>query len=454
MRTYKLMTRRGPTGMRAFTIVWAGQVLSLLGTGMSRFALAVWAYELTGQATALALVAFFSVAPAIAASPVAGVLVDRWNRKFVMMLSDLLAGAGTVVIFVLYLAGTLELWHVFVAAALAGIGEAFQWPAYSAAISTMLRKEQYGRADGMLGLAGAASEILSPFLAGALLAVVGLGGILLFDIVSFIIAVGALALVAIPQPVETEAGREARGSFWREALYGFRYIGRRPSLRGLAMIFLAANFVFNLAFLPLVPMILARTGNDEQLLGLVQSVGAVGGAVGGVYMSLSGGPKRRIAGYLAPMIVSGTIGALLLGISRSPLVWTFAIFCETLVSPVMMGSQQAIWQAKVAPDVQGRVFAARRLLGYASAPIALLIGGPLADQVFRPLMSAGSPLASSLGGIFGIGSGAGLGLMMAVFGLLGAAVGAAGFLVPSVRDAEILLPDHDQVALAGAPSPV
>ena len=434
------------TGMRAFTVVWAGQVLSLLGTGMSRFALAVWAYQITGEATALALVAFFSVLPAILASPVAGVLVDRWNRKLVMMLSDLLAGVATIGVLILHLSGGLEVWHLYVAAAFAGVGEAFQWPAYSAAISTMLRKEQYGRADGMLGLASAASEILSPFLAGALLAVVGLGGVLVVDIVTFLIAITALAIVVIPRPAVTEFGKAAAGSFTQQALYGFRYIWQRPSLFGLLMVFLAANFIFNLAFVPLVPMILARTGGNEQLLGIVQSVGAVGGAVGGLWMSLWGGPRRKVVGYLAPMIVSATLGSMLLGLAQSPIIWAFAIFCETLVSPIMMGSQQAIWQAKVAPDIQGRVFAARRMLGYFSAPVALLIAGPLADRVFAPSMAPGAPLGQALGGLLGTGDGAGLGLMMIVFGFFGVFVGIGGFLTPAIRDAETLLPDHDQPA--------
>jgi DHA3 family macrolide efflux protein-like MFS transporter len=255
-------------------------------------------------------------------------------------------------------------------------------------------------------------------------------------------------VVHIPKPAESAHGREAAGSFIKQALYGFRYIGRRPSLLGLLMVFLAANFIFNLAYLPLVPMILARTGNNEQLLGIVQSVGAIGGAIGGLWMSISGGPKRRVYGYLVPMIVSATLGAMLLGVAQSPVVWAFALLCESFVSPIMMGSQQAIWQAKVAPDIQGRVFAARRLLGYFSAPIALLIGGPLADDVFSAAMAPGTPLADALGGLIGVGDGAGLGLMMIVFGFFGVFVGIGGLFTPVIRYAETLLPDHDAVEAA------
>src|SRR5688572_33436778 len=134
--------------MRAFTAICAGQTFSLLGTGMSGFALVIWAYLETGQATTLALAAFFRFAPTVILSPIAGALVDRWNRKLVMMLSDLAAGLSTIAVLLLYLMDSLEIWHLLVTGAFAGAFQAFQFPAYSAAISTMLPKQHYGRATG------------------------------------------------------------------------------------------------------------------------------------------------------------------------------------------------------------------------------------------------------------------------------------------------------------------
>ncbi|MCC7208903.1 MAG: MFS transporter, partial [Anaerolineae bacterium] len=164
---------RSLTGMRAFSLVWFGQVISLTGSAMTAFGLTLWAYQLTGQATALALTAFFGFAPTVLLSPFAGVLVDRWNRKLVMMFSDLGAGLSTIVIFALYATGNLQIWHLFVANAFAGVFQAFQFPAYSASISLMLPKEQYGRAQGMMAMAESGSGILAPILAGALLGIVG-----------------------------------------------------------------------------------------------------------------------------------------------------------------------------------------------------------------------------------------------------------------------------------------
>lgn len=177
-------------GMRAFLIVWAGQVISLIGTGMTQFALGIWAWEESGKATALVLVVFFFTVPSLLFSPFAGALVDRSNRKLMMMLSDLGAGLSSIVIFILLATDNLEIWHLYVTAAWTGLFQAFQWPAYSAAISTMLPKDQYGRADGMMMLADSGSQILAPILAGALIALIDISGILLIDVFSFTFAVG------------------------------------------------------------------------------------------------------------------------------------------------------------------------------------------------------------------------------------------------------------------------
>jgi MFS family permease len=184
-----------PSGMRAFYVIWFGQVVSLLGTGMTRFALTLWAWDLTGEATALALVALFSFAPGVILSPIAGALVDRWNRKLVMMLSDLAAGLATIFMFALSLNGSLEIWHVYVAAAFASAFESFQFPAYSSAITMMVDKTQYARTSAMLGLADAASGILAPIFGVALFTAIELKGVLLFDKISFTCALWTLLFV-------------------------------------------------------------------------------------------------------------------------------------------------------------------------------------------------------------------------------------------------------------------
>jgi MFS transporter, DHA3 family, macrolide efflux protein len=343
-----------PSGMTGFIVVLIGQVASLLGTSMTGFALTIWAYGETGRATDLALIGFFFITPMLLISPTAGAIVDRSNRKFMMMISDLASGMTTVVVLLLYASGYLEIWHLYITSAVSGTFQAFQWPAYSAAISVMLPKEQYARAHGMNSLAESASGIFAPLLAGAMLALFGLTMILIIDVVTFVFAVVTLLLVEIPQPPVSQAGRAGQGSLWQESLYGFHYIFRRPSLLGLQLVFLSANFLAGIGMTVFVPMILARTDNNELIFGTVQSVGAIGGVVGGLVMSAWGGPKRLIHGVLLGWVLSSLLGQVLMGLGQSLPVWAIAAFFLAFMVPVVNGSNQAIWQRKVAPDVQGR----------------------------------------------------------------------------------------------------
>ena len=429
-------------GMRGFLIVWLGQMLSMLGTSMSGFGLTVWAYELTGSATALALVGFFFVTPMLIVSPLAGALVDRSNRKFMMMISDLAAGLATLAILILNSLGVLQIWHLYVANAFMGTFQTFQWPAVSAAVATMLPKEQYGRANGMMSLTETAPDILAPILAGALLGVIGLNGILVIDLLSLSLAVLSLLFVHIPQPQVTLEGLESRGGLWKESLFGFVYILKRPSLLGLQLVFLVGNFFHSIGYVLMPAMILARTANNELILGTVNSIAAIGGVLGGAAMSAWGGTRRKIHGVLGGWTLSGLFGGVLMGLGRGVSLWGTARFLTGLVDPVINASNQAIWQAKVAPDVQGRVFSIRRLIAWVSMPLAALVAGPLADRVMEPAMQPGGALAPVFGPLVGVGPGAGMSLILLLTGIAVMLVGLGGYAVPCVRNAEEILPDH------------
>lgn len=436
------MTAKNQSGMRAFMIVALGQVASMLGTSMTGFALTIWAFGETGRATDLALIGFFFVTPMLVLSPTAGALVDRYDRKLMMILSDLASGLMTIVVLILFSLGRLEIWHLYITSAISGAFQAFQWPAFSAAISVMIPKEQYARAHGINSLGESATGIIAPLLAGSLLALSSLTVILVVDIVTFVLAIGALLLVHIPTPPRTESGAEGQGSIWRESLYGFRYIFRRPSLLGLQGVFMVGNFITGIGLTLLAPMILARTGNDELIFGSVQSVGAAGGVIGGILMSVWGGPKRLIHGVLTGWVLSSLLGQALLGLGQGPILWAAGAFFLSFFVPLINGSNQAIWQAKVAPDVQGRVFAVRRLIAWFTLPLSRLVAGPLADDLFEPAMRAGSALADTFASLVGTGPGAGMSLILLFSGLIAAVVCLSAYLIPLIRNAEDLLPDH------------
>jgi len=436
-----------PTGMFGFTIVWLGQIVSVLATNMSAFALTIWVFEETRSATALGLMQVFFITPLLIITPFAGVMVDRHNRKLMMMLSDLMAGLATIVILVLQAFGVLEVWHLYVAAILQGLGNAFQWPAYSAAISTMIPKEKYGRANGMMSLIGVGPGVFAPLLAGALLPVIGLTGILSLDVATFLLAIFVLLFVHIPQSPRTAEGAQAQGNIFKEAVFGFRYIFARPSLLGLQMVFFFGNLCAGMAYTVLAPMVLLRTGNDSVSLGLVQSAGALGGILGGVVMSVWGGFKRRVHGVLSGWAVASFFFALV-GVGTWLPLWIGATALSSLFGPLIDGSNQAIWQSKVPPDVQGRVFSARTLIAWMTNPISPLIAGTLADYLLEPAMRAPSSLSSLFGWLVPPGPGAGMGLLIFFSCLGGILAGLAGYFIHPIRYAEDILPDHDMIITA------
>lgn len=441
------MSARRPTGFRAFLIVWTGQLTSILGTGMTTFVVIFFAFQVTQSATVLAFVGLSAFLPTVLFSPFAGTWVDRWNRKLVMVLADLGAGASTAILLVLLLSGRLEVWHLYPTSAIAGAFSAFHFPAYSAAVTLMIPKEHYARASGMISLAGSLSGILAPILAGTFLfglgQTQGLAIVFTLDILTVSAAVGTVAFVHIPQPAETEEGAVGKGSFWKELAYGFRYILQRRSLLNIQLIFFGVNFVASLAFILTAPLVLTRTGDDALALGTVLAVGAAGQVVGGAVLGVWGGPKRRIHGVLLGMVLSSLLGEFLFGLAREVILWSAALFLSGFFIIFVNGSNQAIWQSKVAPDVQGRVFAVRRLIAQISAPAAFVVGGFAADLFFEPAMMAGGALAPIFGGFLGVGPGAGISLMFILAGIGGALIGFAGYAFRSVRDAEDILPDHE-----------
>ena len=433
-----------PTGMFGFTIVWLGQIISVLASSMSQFGLTIWMYDQTKSATAMGLMQVFFITPFLLISPIAGVMVDRHNRKMMMMVSDLAAGVATTLILILQWLGMLEFWHMYVASVIFGLGMSFQWPAYSAAISTMVPKEQYGRANGMMSLIEAGPGVLAPMLAGALLPFIGITGILLIDVVTFLFAIGALTIVYIPQPVRTEEGAHGEGGMLKEAAYGFQYIFARPSLLGLQLIFFAGNLFTGIMFTLVAPMILARTDSNSLVFGSVQTAGAVAAVIGGLIMSAWGGFKRRVHGVLIGWALTG-VGAAIFGLAGGVPVWVTGSIIMAFISPLVNSSNQAIWQAKVAPDVQGRVFSARRLIAWLAQPIAPIIAGTLADYLIEPQMRTTTTLSQTFGNLVGTGPGAGMSLIIFFCGIIAILIGVLGYFIPAIHNAETILPDHDEL---------
>ncbi len=430
--------------LRGFILVWVGQLFSMIGSQMTHFAMGIWAWGKTGQATPLAMIGFFSFAPLIVFSPFAGVLVDRWNRKLVMALSDIGAGVVTVVILVLLLSDRLQIWHLYLTGLVGGLFGAFQWPAYSAAISLMVPKKHYARTSGMISMAESGVGIFAPILAGFLLPLISISGIIIIDLVTLAVALLLLMVVIIPEPKKKHRGH-TKGAFIGELVYGFRYLFDRPSLLYLQLMFFMGNLFFTVGYTLLTPMVLASTSGNATILGSVQSAGAIGGLLGGLVLTAWGGAKKKINGVIVGWMVSGLFGLGMVGLGRAVPYWLAGHFVMLFMLPIINGSNQAIWQLKVAPEVQGRVFSVRRFIAQITAPISMAIAGPLADQVFEPALQAPkSWLTLLLSSIFGSEPGGGMSLIMLLSGILIAVVSLVAYRITPLREVEKLIPDHDE----------
>lgn len=448
------MTQTEPKGMRTFLIIWAGQLISMIGSGLSGFALGVWVFTETRQATPFAITVLLANLPRILLAPLAGSLADRWNRRMLMILSDVGSAVTTLAAVLVLTFGELNLWHIYVIVILSSVCGAFQEPAYMASITMLVPKKDLSRASGLVQLGQAVEPLVTPLLAGVLFTVIGLRGVFLIDFLTFFFAVGALLAVRIPQPrVEEVPGQAAgRTSMWSDAVFGWRYLAARTGLFGLLWYFALVNFLLNFAMVLMGPLVLSY--GTATTLGIVQMTAGAGMLIGSIVVSAWRGPERRIPVVIGILAFSA-LGLALTGLRPSIYVTAAGIFLMLLCIPVASAFSQAVFQRKVAPGIQGRVFAIRGLISRSMMPLAFLIAGPLADHVFGPLMLPGGALASTvLGDLLGTGPGRGIGVLFIFAGALLLGTSLLAFANPRIRRLEEELPDADETNVAAEPEMV
>lgn len=428
----------GPANMNKFLVIWLGQVISMLGSGLTAFALGVWIFQKTGQATPFALTILFSNLPRILLLPLAGSLADRWNRRLVMILSDVGNALVTLGVFFLLTFSNLEVWHVYLIATLGSIFSAFQEPAYTASITMLVPQRDLARANGMVQMGLAMEMVITPLIAGLLFVSIGITGILTIDFVTFLFAVGALLLVQIPQPVMSDEHQQV-GSVLSDARFGWDYLKARPGLFGLLWYYAMMNFLLNWSGVLTSPMLLSQS--SPRTLGIVQMVVGIGMLAGGILSSVWRGPKRRIPAVIG-FIALALVGMIIAGLRPNPFIAGFGFFWLMLFIPLASASSQAVFQSKVAPDVQGRVFSIRGMISRSVMPIAYLTAGPLADRVFGPLMDTGGAWANTfLGTLLDVGPGRGIGLMFIVSAVIAIVISVLVYANPRIRNLEDELPD-------------
>jgi amino acid adenylation domain-containing protein len=434
----------GPApSVRRFLTVAAGQLVSMTGSALTQFAIPIWIYLRTGSLVQYGLFAALALLPSLAVAPLAGAVVDRSNRRWVMLASDSAAGATVLAMAALYLTGTLHIGQVYALVLLLSLALAFQRLAYTSAVAQLVPKHYLGHANGVVQMSGGVAQFVVPLVAVGLLASVGLGGILLFDVVSYLFAVTVVALVRFPA---TMAYRR-REPLAREIAGGFRYALGHRGFRAMLGFFVLLNLPLPALFLLISPLLLSF--GTLATVGAVSFVGAVGWAAGGLAMAVWGGPRhRRMRGVLLVTFLLAA-AAVLTGLRPSAAFAGTGVFGLFLGVAVMRGIHATIVQTKVPQRFHGRVLAINEMIAWSTLPLAYAIVVPYGAGLFEPLLMPHGALAGTAGAVLGVGPGRGIGLMYLVFGLAMAALAAAGLRHRTLSRFDDEVPDAPPDDLVG-----
>jgi DHA3 family macrolide efflux protein-like MFS transporter len=427
-------------GFRAFAILWSGQFASLTGSGLSSFALGVYAYLHTGSVTTLGLVYALAYLPFILASPFTGSLVDRWGPRRAMVVATVAAACVMLVLAVLLATGTFAVWTIYLVVSGISVTEALQTPAFEAALPALVPNQQLGRANGMRMLAVAGSQLLAPVAAGFLLLAIHLSGIVLMDGLSYLLALVTLAAVRIPVHGDEEAGprRNSPAALLADFGQAWRYITARPGLLALLVFTALVNFCGGFVQLLITPLVLAL--GSAAALGTVLSCAGIGMVVASVAMSAWGGPKRRVDGILGFSLLMGV--AMVAGSLRPDTVLiASAAFVVLGSSAIVIACNQVVWQTKVEPRLLGRTMALLSVVFSAPQLVAFALAGLIADRVFVPLTGRHEVRSPVFQALVGNGPGRGYALLIMVVGVLIALCAAAGARYPRLRRLDQDLPD-------------
>ncbi len=398
---------------RPFFQVWIGQAFSLLGSQLVQFALIWYLTRETGSATVLATATLVAMLPMIVIGPLAGSVVDRSQRKRIMILADSGIALVTLALAALFAFELVEIWHIYVLLMLRSLGQAFHGPAMTASTSLMVPKEHLARIQGVNQMLNGGLNIISAPLGALLLELLPMQGVLAIDVVTALIAVAAVLPIRIPQPEREAHGANGQpATFWEDFREGFRYVLSWPGLMVVLIMAALINFLLTPAG-SLLPLLVTKHFEKGVIeLGWVNALWGSGVVLGGLLLGVWGGFKKRILTVFSGLVCLGLAAAGMGLLAPQHFSWLLALFLiEGVMGPVVNGSLGAVMQASVDPSRQGRVFTLLTSFATAMTPLGLLVAGPISDA-------------------FGIQ------IWYLIGGGLCALMGLAGFLIPSVMNIE------------------
>ncbi len=426
----------GPApSMRRFLVLAAGQLVSMTGSALTEFAIPLWIYLETGSLANFALFSVLGLLPGLLTAPLAGTVVDRFSRRAVLMCADIAAGSSQLALGILVWTGTIEIWHIYPLLVTLSVALTFQRVAYASAIPQLVPKRFLGHANGVVGMATGVAQLVVPLVAAGLLAVVGLGGILLIDVVSYTVAILVLAAVRFPKTMAWQR----RETVLKEMAEGFRYTWGHLGIRRMLLFFAVVNLFMSPLFLLVSPLVLSFGEMGD--VGRVTFFGGLGVFLGGLAMTFWGGPRRlRLRGQLLATLALACF-ALVIGVRENLVVIAVGVFGMFASLTLLNGIYNTIIQVKVPQRFHGRVFALNQLVAFSTLPIGYGLIAPYGTAVFEPLMADDGALASTIGVIIGTGDGRGIALMYVLFALVMAATVIIGTRMRRIWNFDLEVPD-------------
>lgn len=395
-----------------FLVIWFGQMISMIGAGMTRFALGVWVYQQTGSATLFAFTQAVVVLPQVLLLPFAGALVDRWDARRTMLVSDTLSAVCTLSVLGLWYQDALSVPAVYVVNAVWACIAAFQGPAWNVTTGILVRKDQLARAGGLLETGTAVALIAAPLLAGAITGLAGVQTIIAADMASSVVAVLCLLGAHVPG---RDAPPAARPSLRAEIAEGWNCVARDRLVFRLLAYFAVINVCICLGWVLMTPAVLKLT--TVHGLAAVTSVASSGMILGGMVLARWGGPRQKVLGTLGGGVLLG-VSLAVTGAYPSVLVIGAGYFLHFFSIPFLNGCFRAVWQSRTPVELQGRVSAVTMIVSRSTVPFTFVAGGYLADHVFEPLMMPGGGLAGTAGVLLGTGPGRGMGALFVLSGIV------------------------------------
>ncbi|MDE6432776.1 MAG: MFS transporter [Lachnospiraceae bacterium] len=408
-------------GFKKYILFWVGGSVSQLGSAMTSFALILWVYTQTNSAMAVSVMSFCNFLPYILVSLIAGGFVDRHHKKTIMLAADSIAAVCSLFVCILFWNGRLEIWHIYLVNAVIGFMNSVQAPAQAVAIGIMVPKERLSQMSGMSSFSGNLVSVLSPVFASAIFAFGGLGMVIVLDLLSFVFNFLILLLfIRIPEKLKDASEKKAVLSGSAE---GFRFLFQNKGLWYMIVTMAVINLFSQMTYENILsPMILARSGNDSLVLGMVNTALGIGGILGGLMVSIKSLKISSVKMIYFSAALSFLLGDLLMGLGQNVYWWSIAAVAASFPIPFIMAGQNVILYKMVPQKLQGSVFSVRNAVQHSTIPIGLLSGGILADYVFEPFMQSEDGLAMVLHHIVGAGNGTGMAVMFLCTGILGSSV--------------------------------